>query len=391
MFKQIGLNYNRIVLFLATLYVCFVFFSPAISNICLGSSLFFFVIGLITKQIKFSFSLNIIKAYLLICTPFLLTFISVLNSYDTMYSLEFLWLRVPVFILPLVMLNLKQIEKKDLNYVFLLYLAATFLATVISCYNAIKIYFEYGLFLDPNLTRDYITPIQHPYYGILTLVAIVTLYSYESIIKQKRIRVFLLAFFSVGVVLSTSRIAIFLLFLFLVYTIVSFFKNRKVYRFLILGSLGLIVFLSFSNTVLKTKIVNTLSYWDSPRAWLWDNSYKIIKYSNHKLTGTGIGDFYRIKRSAEEFIHSQRGTYGYNPHNQYLEFLITNGIFGILYVFSMLYLLYLSHKSKTTYSVMIILIISVFSFTECIFNRQFGIQLYSFFLPISLILATKKQ
>jgi len=391
MFKQTELNYNRAVFFLAALYVCFVFYSLALSNISLGLSLFFFVVGLFKRKIELSFSGNTIKLYLLICTPFLLTLISVLNSYDTMYSLEFLWLRIPVFILPLVMLNLKHIEKKDFNYVFLLYLVATFLATGISCYNAIKIYFEYGLFLDPNLTRDHITPIQHPYYGIFTLIAIVTLYIYDSIIKQKKIRFFLLAFFSLGVVLSTSRIAILLLFLFLGYTIFSFFKNHKIYKFLILGCLGLIVFLSFSNTILKTKIANTFSYWDSPRAWLWDNSYKIIKYSNHKLTGTGIGDFYRIKRSPEEFIHSQKGTYGYNPHNQYLEFLITNGIFGLLYMFTMLYLLYLSYKSKATYSVMIILIISVFSFTECIFNRQFGVQLYSFFLPISLILATKKQ
>ncbi|WP_431133090.1 O-antigen ligase family protein [Psychroserpens mesophilus] len=367
------------------------FFSPAISNICLGLSILIFVSGLISRKISFSFSKKTLKIYLLICTPFLLTFISFLNSYDTIYSLDFLWLRAPLFVLPLMILNLNNIEKKDIDYAFLLYVFAAFLATVISYVNAIKIYFEHGLFLDPNLTRDYITPIQHPYYGIFTLVAIITLYFYGSIIKQKKVRVFLLVFFSVGVVLSTSRTAILLLLLFLVYTIFSFFKNHKTYRLLVLGSLGVIVFLSVSNTVLKTKIINTLSYWDSPRAWLWDNSYKVIKYSNHKLTGTGIGDFYRIKRSPEKFIHSQRGTYGYNPHNQYLEFLITNGIFGLLYVFTMLYLLYISYRSKTVYTVMIVLIISVFSFTECIFNRQFGIQLYSFFLPVSLILATKKQ
>lgn len=391
MFRQTGFNYSRTVFFLSVLYVCLVFFSLAISNICLGISLFVFVIGLISKEIKFSFSRKKIKMYVLICTPFLLTFISVINSYDTIYSLSFLWLRAPILVLPLIMLSLKDIEKKDVNYFFLMYLTSTFLATGISYYNAIHIYFEYGLFLDPNLTRDYITPIQHPYYGILTLIAIVTLYCYKDVIKQKKTRTFLLAFFSVGVVLSTSRTAILLLFLFLAYVIFSFFKNHKIYRFLILGTLALIVFLSLSNSVLKTKIANTLSYWDSPRAWLWDNSYKVIKYSNHKLIGTGIGDFYRIKRSARSFIHSQRGTYGYNPHNQYLEFLITNGVFGLLYVFSMLYLLYLSYKSKTKYSVMIILIITAFSFTECIFNRQFGIQLYSLFLPISLILANQKQ
>ncbi|WP_166959991.1 O-antigen ligase family protein [Yeosuana marina] len=320
-----------------------------------------------------------------------MTIISVFNSYEVIDSLDFLWLRVPILALPLAILNIRGIEQKDITNIARGYLAFSLLATTITLFYAVKIYFEYGLLLDPDLTSEYITPIQHPYYGIFTLIAIVTLYTFDRAIKQQKIRVFLMIFFSVGVILSTSRMAVLLLFLFWIYVIISRFKNKKGYRFLVIGGLGVVMLFSILNTVLKTKITNTLTYWDSPRAWLWNNSYKILKYSNHKVIGTGIGDFYRVKRSPKKFVHSQRGIYGYNPHNQYLEFLITNGVFGLLYLFAMLFLLYLCYKAKLLYSFIIIFIIALFSFTECIFNRQFGIQLYAFFLPISIVLATRKQ
>lgn len=381
-------NYNKLTWYLSALYVCFVYFSLAISNICLGLCFIVFVVGLITKQIHFSFTKLHLKLYVLIGMPFMLTTISVLNSFGIINSLDFLWLRLPVILLPLVILNLKLVEQRDFSNIVRGYLAFSLLATAITLFNAIKVGLEYGRMLDPDLTKEYITPIQHPYYGIFTLIAIITTHNFDKIVKKQKTREFLILFFSVGVLLSTSRIAMILLFSYLVFLL---FKNKKMYKIAVIGGLTGMIFIIVFNTELKTKILNTFTYQDSPRAWLWTNSYKILKYSNHKTLGAGIGDYYRVKRSPRQFIHSQKGIYGYNPHNQYLEFFITNGVFGFLYLFAILYLLFLCYKAKILYSIIIVVVICLFSFTECIFNRQFGIQLYAFFLPVSMVLVMRKQ
>lgn len=385
-----NLNYNTIAFYLSVLYVCFVYFSPAISNICLALCFFSFTIGLFKNQISFSILKSSLRLYLLVTIPFFLTLLSVLNSYDVIDSLSFLWMRVPIIALPLVLFIIKPLGQKEILISFYIYIIFTFCGTIVTFFNAIKVYSAYGLLLDPDLTREHITPIQHPYYGVFTVIAIVTIYFFKSLIKSNYLRILLMTFLSVGVVLSTSRTAILLLCIFLIYVIIRSFRNQNLLKFAIILALGTTVFISVYSTVFKSKVVNTVSYWDSPRAWLWNNSYKILKYSNHKIIGTGIGDFYRVKKNPRQFVHSQRGVYGYNPHNQYLEFLITNGFLGLAYALAMLCMLFQCYKSRMVYAFFVITIVSVFSITECIFNRQFGIQLYVFFVPISLILANQK-
>lgn len=177
-------NYNKLTWYLSVLYVCFVYFSLAISNICLGLCFIVFVVGLITKQIHFSFTKMHLKLYVLIGMPFMLTTISVLNSFGVINSLDFLWLRLPVILLPLVILNLKPVEQIDFANIFRGYLAFSLLATAITLFNAIKVGLEYGRMLDPDLTKEYITPIQHPYYGIFTLIAIITTHNFDKIVKK---------------------------------------------------------------------------------------------------------------------------------------------------------------------------------------------------------------
>jgi len=390
MIKLTSNTFDRAIFYLASLYICFIYFSVAISNIFLGLTIAAFVIGIATKKLHFNLDKRQAILYFVIIIPFVLTLISLVNSYNTSRALGYIWMRLPIVILPLILLNVKFLNKKDITHFAYLYIASSLLATFITFYNLIYHYFTEGKLLKPNFNEDVLTPIQHPYFGIFIVIAITVVFFFKLFKKYPFVKYGLFSLFSLAVLFSTSRMALLLLIIFWGYVLVIYAKKIK-YRILIISALSFIGFLAIANTVYKEKITNTFSYWDSPRVYLWDNAYKVLKYSQNKFSGVGIGDYYRLKRNPQDYISSQRGTYGFNPHNQYLEFVITNGVFGLLFLFTILYLLFISYKNKNSFAFIIVVIISSFSFTECIFNRQFGVQLYAFFIPMAILMITFKN
>ena len=135
------------------------------------------------------------------------------------------------------------------------------------------------------------------------------------------------------------------------------------------------------------KFKSSIDY-NSPRIMLWENSMEVIRGSESYFLGIGIGDYYADKKDpyfAEGYGKLTFGEYGYNPHSQPVEFFITNGIFGIIVLLMMLYLLLLIIKGQNSFAKLIFISIAAFSLTECIFNRQYGVQLYSVLLPLILI------
>ena len=377
--NKININYPRLLISLLFLYLGTVYFSFAISNILVGVLVFVFVLGLINKQITVDFSKKKKLYYLLIITPFILTLFSVLLSDNLAKAIEYIWLRYPMPIIPFIALAVID-KRKDLLDGMLVFILLSLLATLVSLYNAVDIYIDNGTILNPDFTKD-ITLIQHPYFGVYQLVALVLVVKLDPL-KSKNLRKLVIAFLVIGIILSTSRI-VYLLFLgLLIFEIIANFSTLK--RLLLIGVL-LISFISLTNLNEKihNKVYNTFEYWKSPRMWLWHNSYKVIINADNPVLGIGIGDYYEKTLPPKVFKHTEKGTWGYNPHNQYLEFVITNGVFSVFFVLSMGYLLYFIRK-KDKASIYIFVIIASFAFTESIFNRLFGIELYSVFIPVIL-------
>ena len=369
-------NYAEITIYLLFASVGIVYFSKAISNIVFGLAIFIFIVGLFKKEIKLNIKKEIKYKYLLIIIPFLLTVISTLISDNISKGFEFIWLRLPVLIAPFLVLFVSY-SKKSIEQSMRLFIALTVVATLISLIKAVVIYTTETTFLNPEFAKD-ITPIQHPYFGIFLLIALVMLIKYRLFVNKFFVKISSIILI-LGILITTSRMVYLLAMLFF---IIEFGKQFTVKKKIVLASvlLLLLMFLVNTNEKLHNKVYNTFDYWKSPRVWVWENSYRLVINSDKKVVGIGIGDYFNKKRYLVNFKRTHKGTVGYSTHNQYIEFIITNGLFGLLFIGSMVFLFFKVDSKKR----IIFIIVALFAFTESILSRQFGVQLYALFVPFAL-------
>ncbi|MCB0464460.1 MAG: O-antigen ligase family protein [Aequorivita sp.] len=374
------IEFNESILVLVLLYLGFAFFSVAIANIMLAISGGVFLLGLALKKINL---LNLHwKTYLLIIVPYILTSISVLNSENMDPGMSYLSLRLPIVVVPLLVLPL-MLKKEHINTALKIYVLFCLVASFITLYNAIK-YFNEGLLFKTDFTH-FITIIQHPYLGVYLLIAITSILEY-SLFKNKCLRTTVLLTLSISIVLSTSRI-VYLLYL-IILGIYFFKKLPKIKFILVILVMGLVVsvFLIIGKDIFY-KFKNSIEG-NSPRIMLWTNSIEVVRASDSYFLGIGIGDYYADKKDpyfAEGYGELTFGEYGYNPHSQPLEFFITNGILGVVILLVAMYFFLLKIKSQNSFAQLIFISVVSFSLTECIFNRQYGVQLYSVLLPLIMM------
>ncbi|MFK5889556.1 MAG: O-antigen ligase family protein [Flavobacteriaceae bacterium] len=370
---------DDIIVGLLFLYLGIVYFSKAISNTLLVIIIFLYLMSIIRKKIKIDLNRHFIIRYLLIITPFVLTIISTLLSDNVERGIRFIWLRIPILIIPFIVLSIK-IKKEILLIGSKFFILLSVIASVISISNAYILFNDKGAILNPNYA-DLVTVIQHPYFGIFQLISLVLLIEVVLYKNNKNI-FFAIPFLIIGIILSTSRLVYLLAILLAVYYIIIKL-TKQISIPLIIIVLSVFSTLIITNNSLKNKVLRTVEYKNSPRLWLWNNAYKVLKNSKHPLFGVGIGDYYTNTKDPYFFREKEKGTMGYNPHNQYLEFILTNGVIGLLFIVSMGTIFYIIYR-RSKMSVIIFLIIASFTFTENILNRQFGVQLYSFFIPLLL-------
>ena len=172
------LTYSNVIITLLFIYLGIVYYSIAISNIAMGLSILVFVIGVSKKKLGFYFDKQHIINYTLIIVPFILTIISVLISENTMVGMEYIWLRLPILLIPFIILTNNKVEYKDLKKGVLIFVLLTMLASLVSFYNAFELFSDKGEILNPNSASD-ITLIQHPYFGIFNLLAILLLIEFK--------------------------------------------------------------------------------------------------------------------------------------------------------------------------------------------------------------------
>ena len=373
-----GVNFNKITLIFLFFYLGVTFFSLAIPNICLGVAFITFLAGLIFKQISFrNFDF---KLYLSIISPFVLTIISVLNSNTYNAGFGYLNLRFPIIIVPLIILCVKT-NREYLKTAFTILLVAAIIASFITFYNAMWYFNEDRLF-HTDLTY-FITAIHHPYFGIYLLLALLGTLEF-NIIKNNNLKILVLVILSLAIAITTSRMVYLLYFIvasMYLYTKLST-KSFK-YGIVIIGAF--VTLFIISNKNILNKFTNSFDYNKSPRLKLWSNSLEVVSKTESYTFGIGMGDFYKTKKDAyfsRYYSNEAIGTYGYNPHSQPVEFYVTNGLVGVLILFLALrfYLLKLKNQNVFVYSVF--LIVFLFSLVECIFNRQYGVQLYSVLIPL---------
>jgi len=372
-------NYSLSIIVLLFLYLGTVYFSMATPNIILGIIIFIFVLGLFTNKLQLDFTKKKWLIYLLVCVPLLLTIISVLNSAHIFKSLKYIWIRMPILVIPFILIFMDY-KKKDVKTGLKFFVICTVLASLITLYNAIK-YFNEGLLFKTDFTH-FITIIQHPYLGVFTLIALITTIELE-LVKSKTIKTLISLLLVLTIILTTSRLVYIVL---MVYSCYFLYTNLSKKLFLGLGSLLIILAITFLalNPKIYNKFKSVGDYDKSPRLQLWNNALEVIKKEDAYLFGIGIGDYYVNKKDPYFAKGRGTGTLGFNPHSQILEFYTTNGFLGVLtLVFSFIVFAYFL-IGQEDHAIFLFTIIFLFSLIECIFSRQFGVQLYCIVIPIAL-------
>ena len=379
-FKKISyskLNFEILIIVFLFLYMGFIYFSIALSNIFLGIAVFIFLLGWILKKIDLNFNKKNFLVFFLLIIPFLMTLLSVLHSEEFLNGLSSIRLRIPILVISFIIIFLKLKNNHFINGLRL-YFILTLISTILTLFKAFSFIGE-GIIFHPEYTF-FITPIQHPYFGIYLIIAIISLFEYK-LITNKHLKITTILILVLGIIISTSRIAYLLLFFMIIYYSFQIITSKKAILFGIVFAVSLMVFV-VSNQKILAKFQTSFSYQNSPRLKLWNNAIKVIHQSDQKIFGIGIGDYYLNKKDPYYFRETSNGSYGYDPHSQLLDFFISNGYLGLLLLtgYFLIQVIWISNKNR--FAVFVFITISLFALTESILNRQYGVQLYSIFLPL---------
>ncbi|WP_158635213.1 O-antigen ligase family protein [Formosa maritima] len=214
--------------------------------------------------------------------------------------------------------------------------------------------------------------------------------------KSKKIYLFLALFFIISALLTSARIIFILSFLSIVTTILILIKSNKIrvvtLLFTSLVSISILVTIpSFKqkfNQFLELEKIgfdrNNYSSLSS-RFGKIEASLEVIK--NNLWFGTGTGDnIDELVKEYREMKFVMGYKYRYNPHNQYLDNMVRNGLIGGSITLIVIYILpiVVSFRRKDFLMLTFILIICSVSLTESILNVQKGITFYVFFVILLL-------
>jgi O-antigen ligase len=125
------------------------------------------------------------------------------------------------------------------------------------------------------------------------------------------------------------------------------------------------------------------------RLIVWKLSIDILHKQNAWLSGVGIGDFQNLlnRRYSEAGMYmgypasKDHGYKNYNPHNQYIELLLSIGVIGLLLFILLIYNLFgRAIRNKNLLLIQLSLILMLFSLTESVLSTNKGIIFFLFFI-----------
>ncbi len=115
---------------------------------------------------------------------------------------------------------------------------------------------------------------------------------------------------------------------------------------------------------------------------LWTSSLEVFK--ENRLFGVGTGDFKdELEKVYKDNNYRIQYRHHMNSHNQYLSYIVSNGIVGLfLFTFYLLYCFQLFYRTKNPLSLFILFTIVFCFFTESHLYTNKGIILVAFFLTL---------
>jgi O-antigen ligase len=129
------------------------------------------------------------------------------------------------------------------------------------------------------------------------------------------------------------------------------------------------------------------------RLAIWRSVFEVLDQQNAWLLGVGIGDAQDLLTANYNTKHIYpgdavlgfKGFTHYNAHNQYLQFLLSTGIIGlVLFVTILVYAFVKSWQTKNSLLLSILFLFCSFCFTESVLSSHKGVVFFLFFSSLLL-------
>lgn len=337
---------------------------------------------------------NLIPMYLL----FLLFVVGLLLSKDTNRVFVDIGRTVPLFLIPTIVF-LHSKSNFHLKSVFIALGIGLSIGMLICWYHILvsimskaeplkqASYFFEWIYTDINLVK----PLDgHPSYFAILLVIFMSALLFDKHFKglrENRIILFLLLVpFAIFLIETSSRIGIIVL---ITVIVVYVTKNLNLKS---IASLILFVFvigalsLKFDYLGIKfQKIVNSEGELTDERVGRWKEILNVFDEKDALLLGVGSGDARSVYRRAY-----YNGGYdlafkeNYNAHNQYLEFLVGNGVLGLI-IYLLVFFVFFQQTKLEANALHFFIAFVLFSFSETFLGRSQGVMIFSFFYAFLIV------
>lgn len=354
-----------------------------------------------------------LKSFILTSIPISLYLIGLFYTNDLKQAIKVLETALPLFMFPFLLFIIlgknfiinKTIVSKLLNNFILAGSAFILIIIFYLIYSdAWLSFFNEEMFIKTtqNKGKDiirwtiYNTPFfgEHPtYFGLISIF--VSLFSLFKVLDNKKEYFLSIVIGTTGVLISGSKMSIIALIIVgsLFFLLLLKSKMSKLISLVSFALILLIVFVSFP--ILKVRfaqLINTklevphgLRYNSTNvRVAIFHCTLENIKKS--PLIGEGTGG----SRKGMEECYKQYDTdifkknnYYYNSHNQYLSFVLSNGIIGLIAFIFWLYIFFHSALINNDKLFLLSILVFILMFlTENLLERQTGSVMFSFLIPL---------
>ncbi len=380
-----------------------VLFPTNIKSIVIAFFLVIMLIYIFSEKLKFDLNYFILNA-----TIYLLLLLSVTYSEDLNFSIKKLETMVSLFVFPFIFSffskqngNLLIQKIKNSKSFLIYYISAVLLLNFVffsifwfgefTFFDTIK---HYAYLIDNKLGKYNIHSI---YMSMHICVSII--FSLIIIMKNtnKKVNLFLI----IAILLQLFFLLILnkkgpILSLIVIIALYTFYRGNRLSKFIFIASLVLLTITISANTKNRNQFIELFRINDieESKATSTNIRYSIYKYTldtfkKQRLFGYGVGDskneLLKVYKKNSLILYENE----YNTHNQYLSFLLSVGLFGLLIIsITFYYLLRKGFRLSNFLFLGIFLFYLIEMFSENILERENGVIFYSFFICLFQILKT---
>ena len=230
---------------------------------------------------------------------------------------------------------------------------------------------------------------QRLYLGFFSVIALIfCAEGYFSLKNKKRKTIYLCltVFLLSTIFFIASRTAVMLSLMVLIsITAYKLKPKARIVALLVIMVLGIGGFLG-NNNLSQRALYKADDYRESfvekikahePRYLIWKYSFAIFNENPHKVFGVGFGETQQLLRRKYQEIQTVNKrnwflTRDFNTHNQYLDFLVSYGVFGLALFLVFLSFLFFNAK-HSIYSLNLFFTLTIFMLFENTFHRTFGV------------------